>query len=217
MRKMTIERISGLILILTGIGIFMGIEKLDLSMFIIPSAVGIVLGITLGGTLMASRSSDIKKFGLAIRHSFSHGIKIDETELKIYVRLFTTFSRYSMIGGWFGFLLGIICIFVRLPEYLNQGSNIGLLTDSVSTSLIPLVYGVFLSKCFFGPIKDCFEQKLEFPIEDEQPLHEIHQMSPREGFENQNPLLIKIILFSSLAIGLICMVILIASKVVEQK
>ncbi len=207
---MRLEKIVGLILIGTAIGITMTFERLDLGMFISPSATAIVFGITIGATWMSEDKNDLKKCWLAFRTAFSEGVKCNQEELKIYVRLYSMLSRYSMYAGWFGLLLGIISVLSSLEQFIAQDKNFVVLSGGITLASMSLVYGTFSSKFIFDPLKNWFEWQIEHPSESGRNSLAVQTQRPPESFHR---VLFKMILFLSFAITLIMVVILVSRKI----
>ena len=163
---MRIEKIIGLDIILISIMVTMHLEGLHiLSLLLAPSALVLVLGISIGGTMLSLDRSDMKKMPISLKIFFSDGAKSNQEELRIYVRLYSMASRYSMYAGWFGLLLGIICMLSSLEEFIEKDKNIEVLAGGITLASMSLLYGTLYSKLFFDPLKNWFEWQIERPPE----------------------------------------------------
>lgn len=173
---MSVPRVAGLSIILWSILVMMKIEGLSiLNFFDCLSAWGLIFGITIGGTLMSSNPGECALCWRAVQSAFTDGVKYTQDELRIYSRLFYLMSRYSFAAGWFGLLVGIVQILGGVEEFIEQEKSIRILAAGLGLAFLCPVYGVFLSKFVFDPLKNYFEWKREFPEEvamtvEQQPL-----------------------------------------------
>ena len=144
------------------------IEGLHPSILLSPSAIALVFGISIGATMLSLDRSDMKKMWIAHKMALTQGAKCSQEELKIYVRLYSMASRYSMYAGWYGLLLGVICVLNSLTIFIEKDKDIGVIAGGIALASMSLLYGTLYSKFFFDPLKNWFEWQIERPPENDK-------------------------------------------------